>query len=33
MNRNGYEERLGTDPMLPLVWRMALPAIAAQFVN
>lgn len=33
MSRNGYEERLGTDPMLPLVWRMALPAIAAQFVN
>ena len=30
---NRYEERLGTDNMLPLVFRMALPAVAAQFVN
>lgn len=30
---NVYEERLGTDPMLPLVFRMALPAVAAQMVN
>ena len=28
-----YEERLGTDRMLPLVFKMALPAVAAQFVN
>ena len=28
-----YEERLGTDRMLPLVFRMALPAVAAQIVN
>lgn len=33
MMNNKYEERLGTDPMLPLVFRMALPAVAAQFVN
>lgn len=32
-NNNAYEERLGTDRMLPLVLRMALPAVAAQFVN
>lgn len=32
MNRI-YEERLGTDRMLPLLFRMALPAVAAQFVN
>lgn len=31
--KNRYEERLGTDRMLPLVFRMALPAVAAQFVN
>lgn len=30
---NKYEERLGTAPMLPLVFKMALPAIAAQIVN
>ena len=30
---NRYEERLGTAPMLPLVFKMALPAIAAQIVN
>ena len=30
---NLYEERLGTDRMLPLVFRMALPAVAAQIVN
>lgn len=30
---NVYEERLGTDRMLPLIFRMALPAIAAQLVN
>lgn len=28
-----YEERLGTEPMLPLIFKMALPAVAAQFVN
>lgn len=28
-----YEERLGTDRMLPLVLRMALPSVAAQIVN
>ena len=32
MNRQ-YEERLGTDPMLKLIFKMALPAIAAQIVN
>ena len=30
---NQYEERLGTSPMLPLVFKMALPAVAAQLVN
>lgn len=30
---NIYEERLGTDRMLPLVFRMALPAVVAQMVN
>lgn len=30
---NRYEERLGTDPMLPLIFRMALPSVAAQLVN
>lgn len=30
---NLYEKRLGTDRMLPLVFRMALPAVAAQIVN
>lgn len=33
MNNNVYEERLGTDSMWPLVFRMALPAVAAQLVN
>ena len=33
MAGNAYEERLGTDRMLPLVMRMALPAVAAQIVN
>jgi putative MATE family efflux protein len=28
-----YEERLGTDPVLPLIFRMAMPAVAAQIVN
>ena len=27
------EDLLGTAPMLPLVWKMALPAVAAQLVN
>ena len=31
--QNKYEERLGTQKMLPLVLKMALPAIAAQLVN
>lgn len=30
---NKYEERLGTDPMLPLIFRMSLPSVAAQLVN
>lgn len=30
---NGYEERLGTDRMLPLIFRMALPSVAAQLGN
>ena len=30
---NLYEDRLGTDRMLPLVFRMALPAVTAQIVN
>lgn len=33
MPNTQYEERLGTDRMLPLVFRMALPAVAAQLVN
>lgn len=33
MTPSNYEERLGTDRMLPLVLRMALPAVAAQIVN
>ena len=28
-----YEERLGQENLLPLIFKMALPAIAAQFVN
>lgn len=28
-----YEERLGTDRMLPLIFKMALPAVIAQMVN
>lgn len=31
--RNVYEERLGTEAMLPLVIKMSLPAVAAQVVN
>ncbi len=30
---NRYEERLGTAPILPLIFKMSLPAVAAQFVN
>lgn len=30
---NEYEARLSTERMLPLVFKMALPAVAAQFVN
>ena len=30
---NKYEERLGTAPMWTLVFKMAMPAVAAQFVN
>lgn len=33
MMNSKYEERLGTERMMPLVFKMALPAIAAQFVN
>lgn len=32
-NVNRYEERLGTDRILPLVLKMALPAVTAQIVN
>ena len=33
-NRNfRYEERLGQENLLPLIFRMALPAITAQVVN
>lgn len=28
-----YEERLGTDRILPLIFRMALPSVAAQLIN
>lgn len=27
-----YEERLGTDRMLPLIFKMALPAVIAQII-
>ena len=30
---NRYEDRLGTERMLPLVFRMALPSVVAQIVN
>ena len=30
---NTSDERLGTEKMLPLVFKMALPAVAAQLVN
>lgn len=30
---NKYEERLGTERMLPLVFKMAIPAVTAQLVN
>ena len=30
---NAYEERLETDRMLPLIFKMSLPAVAAQLVN
>ena len=33
MQGNVYEEKLGTDKMLPLVFKMALPAVAAQIAN
>ena len=33
VRNTAYEERLGTDRMLPLVLRMALPSVAAQIVN
>lgn len=33
MMNSKYEERLGTERMMPLVFKMALPTIAAQFVN
>ena len=33
MMNSKYEERLGIERMMPLVFKMALPAIAAQFVN
>lgn len=28
-----YEQKLSTEPMLPLIFKMALPAVAAQLVN
>ena len=33
MTAGRYEDRLGTDRMLPLVFRMALPSVVAQIVN
>lgn len=30
---NKFEDRLGSEPMLPLLFRMALPGVAAQFIN
>lgn len=30
---NKYEDRLGTEPMLPLLLRMAIPGVAAQLIN
>ena len=30
---NTYEEKLGTEKMLPLILKMALPSVAAQLVN
>lgn len=30
---NRYEERLGTDRMLPLIFKMALPSVVAQLIN
>ena len=33
MDNKKYEERLGTAPILSLIFKMALPAIAAQIVN
>lgn len=33
MTANRYEERLGTEPMLPLIMRMAMPSVLAQIVN
>ena len=32
-NRTEHEERMGTEKMLPLIFRMSLPAIAAQIAN
>lgn len=28
-----YEDKLGTDPMMPLIFRMAMPSVAAQLIN
>ena len=28
-----YEDKLGTDPMLPLIFIMAMPSVAAQLIN
>lgn len=33
MENNRYEERLGSEKMLPLILRMALPGVAAQLIN
>ncbi len=33
MSDKRYEEKLGTEPMLPLIFKMALPSVVAQIVN
>ncbi len=33
MDQNRHEEQLGSDKMLPLIIRMALPGVAAQLIN
>ncbi|MFI3286866.1 MAG: MATE family efflux transporter [Rikenellaceae bacterium] len=33
MTQNLYEERMGTERMLPLILKMSMPAVAAQLIN